>query len=300
MDFTYLRTFCEVAKCGNFTHAAEALGYAQSSVTIQIQKLEAQYGVALFERRGRRMHLTHAGQLLLPYAQQILALYAEAKAQLAEQQTGTITIGSIESVAAHYLPPMLRTVREISPRLSITLQVGTEASILRAVRLGECDLGLILDHVAVREEPEEVEYVPLRKEEFVFVLPARMGETGEAYPHTASLAAQDLAHARLLLTEEGCTYRAALLHALQQAGIPYQLVGEMSSVETIKHCVKGGLGIGFLPRFTVDEDVAQGTLQAIPYAGPSKLYTQAVYLKRKWRSRAVEQVLTTLGQVRVS
>ena len=66
MDFIYLHTFCEVAKWRNFTRAAEALGYAQSSVTTQIQKLEEQYGVVLFERVGRTMRPTQAGEVLLP------------------------------------------------------------------------------------------------------------------------------------------------------------------------------------------------------------------------------------------
>jgi hypothetical protein len=87
MDFVYLQTFCEVAKWGNFTRAVEALGYAQSSVTTQIQKLEEQYGATLFERYGRRMQPTQAGEVLLPYARQILASRAEAKALLSEQQT---------------------------------------------------------------------------------------------------------------------------------------------------------------------------------------------------------------------
>jgi DNA-binding transcriptional LysR family regulator len=105
MDFIYLHTFCEVARCGSLTRAAETLGYAQSSVTTQVQKLEEQYGAVLFERYGRRMRLTQAGEVLFLYARQILALQAEARAHLSDQQTGTLTIGTIETLAAYYQGP---------------------------------------------------------------------------------------------------------------------------------------------------------------------------------------------------
>src|SRR5215469_8722340 len=195
MDFTYLHTFCEVARWGNFTRAAEVLGYAQSSVTTQIQKLEEQYGAVLFERYGRRMQLTLAGEVLLPYARQILALQTEAKAHLSEQQTGTLTIGTIETLAAFYLPSLLQTFRETHPRITLTLQSGNEASIVQAVKEGQCDLGLILDHVLV--DPE-VMCVPVRQEEFDII-------TRPDFPsgHGSEITVQELANARLILTEEG-------------------------------------------------------------------------------------------------
>lgn len=286
MDFVYLQTFCEVVKWGNFTRAAEALGYAQSSVTTQIQKLEEQYGAVLFERYGRRMQPTQAGEVLLPYARQILALQAEAKVRLSEQQTGTITIGTIETLAAFYLPPILQTFREAHPGVTIALQSGNEASLVQTVKEGRCDLSFILDRVSV---DQELVCVPLRKEECVIVT-----RPYSSYSRMSEVTAQELANARFILTEEGCTYRALLLQALRQAGITYQIVCEFGSLEAIKQCVITGLGIAFLPRVTVQEEVAQGKLQAIPLAYASNLYTQVIYLERKWRSQAFQSLLDLL------
>ncbi|MGZ4164842.1 MAG: LysR family transcriptional regulator, partial [Tumebacillaceae bacterium] len=109
MNLAFLQTFCEVAKWGSFTRAADELGYAQSSVTMQIQKLEETYGVVLVERYGRKMRLTDAGEELLRYAKQMVALYEESKASLRQQKTGTLKIGTIETVAAFYLPAILQT-----------------------------------------------------------------------------------------------------------------------------------------------------------------------------------------------
>ncbi|GHO81604.1 putative HTH-type transcriptional regulator YwqM [Ktedonobacter sp. SOSP1-85] len=287
MDFIYLQTFCEVAKWGNFTRAAEALGYSQPSVTTQIQKLEEQYGAVLFERYGRRMRPTQAGEVLLPYAHQILALQAEARARIAEQQTGTLLIGTIETLAAFYLPPVLQTFRETHPDIIIGLQSGNEASIVQAVKDGACDLGLILDRVT--ENPELV-CVPLRKEEFAIIT-----RPDSPYSQLAEVKVQDLAHARLILTEEGCTYRALLLQALKQSSITHQIACEFNSLEAIKQCVLGGLGIAFLPYVTVQEEVAQGKLRALPFAYTSHLYTQVIYLERKWRSQAFQSLLDVMG-----
>ena len=288
MDFVYLQTFCMVARWGSFTKAAEELGYAQSSVTTQIQKLEEQYGAVLFERYGRRMRPTQAGEVLLSYARQMLALRAEAKAQLAEQLTGTIRIDTIETLAAFYLPSVLQAFRESHPGITLTLRAGTETSIVQAVKAGECDLGLILEHVAA--DPE-LTYLLLRREEFVIVT-----QPDSPYGQQAEISARELAHARLLLTDEGCTYRGVLLQALNRSGTPYEIVGAFESLEAIKRCVMAGLGMAFLPLVAVREEAEQGKLHTMKFMSPCDLYTQAVYLKRKWRSVAFQHLLELMGQ----
>ncbi|MGZ6286412.1 MAG: LysR family transcriptional regulator [Ktedonobacterales bacterium] len=290
MDFVYLRTLCEVARCGSLTHAANALGYAQSSVTTQMQKLEEQYGVPLFERHGRKLKPTQAGETLIHYAQQILALHSEAKAALSQQETGTLTIGVIETLATYYLPPILRAFRQDYPNVAITLQAGTEPSIVQAVKDGRCDLGLVLDLLAA--DPDLV-CVPLRKEEFVVVV------SPESHYSQAceSMMVEELAQARLILTEEGCTYRALLLHALKQCGVAYQIAGEFGSIEAIKQCVASGVGIAFLPRAAVETEIEQGKLRGYPLEIASNLHTQAVYLKRKWQSRSFQRLLSEMSRL---
>jgi len=137
MDFVYLRTLCKVARWGSLTQAADALGYAQSSVTTQIQRLEEQYEVILFERYGRKMKPTQAGEMLLHYARQILDLHTEAKSQLSQQEAGTITLGTIETLATFYLPPFLQIFRSAYPNMTLALQAGNESSIVQAAKDGQ-------------------------------------------------------------------------------------------------------------------------------------------------------------------
>ncbi len=291
MDFVYLRTLCEVARCGNLTHAANALGYAQSSVTTQMQKLEEQYGVPLFERHGKKLKPTQAGDTLIHYAQQILALHSEAKAALSQQETGTLTIGVIETLATYYLPPILRAFRNAYPNVTITLHAGTEPSIMQAVREGRYDLGLMLDVLAT--DPDLV-CIPLRKEEFVVVVSPE-SDYGQA--RGESMTVEEMAQTRLILTEDGCTYRALLLHALKQSGVAYQIAGEFGSIEAIKQCVASGVGVGFLPRAAVEMEIEQGKLRGYPLAIDSNLHTQVVYLKRKWQSHAFQRLLGEMSSL---
>ncbi|GCE15275.1 LysR family transcriptional regulator [Tengunoibacter tsumagoiensis] len=289
MDFIYLQTLCEVAKWENFTRAADVLGYAQSSVTTQIQKLEAQYGVVLFERHGPKMQPTQAGDVLIAYARQILALHEEVKAQLISQQTGSLTIGTIETLAACYLPSLLQTFHKEHPNMTLALQLGNEDSIIQSIQQGTCDLGLILD--TATQDPDLIS-ISVRQEALVIVTCP-----DSSYRMYKEITPQDLVNASFILTEQGCTYRAFLLQELKKAGIAYHMLSAFESLEAIKQCVMRGLGIAFLPSFAVQEEVAQGKLLAIPFAPQAHFSTQVIFLKRKWRSHAFQSLLDLLSSV---
>src|SRR5438046_264194 len=110
MELRQLETFRVVATQLSFTRAAATLDYAQSSVTAQIQSLELELGVRLFDRLGRRVALTDAGERLLEYAERLLSLADEARAALADgaEPAGTLTIGAPETVMTYRLPSVLR------------------------------------------------------------------------------------------------------------------------------------------------------------------------------------------------
>ena len=144
MELIYLQTFREVALRQSFTKAADVLGYAQSSVTTQIQKLENEYGVKLFERYGG-LRLTKSGEELFKYAVQMLDLFQQSKEKLTKQGGGTLSIGTIDSLAAYFLPSVIHKLKQKHEDLVIRLQPDREDSIISKVREGEYDLGLILD-----------------------------------------------------------------------------------------------------------------------------------------------------------
>ncbi|WP_090984026.1 LysR family transcriptional regulator [Paenibacillus sp. CF384] len=288
MELTYLKTFREVAKCGSYTRAAESLGYAQSSITSQIQKLEEAYGAVLLERFGRGMRLTMAGEALLQYANDIHRLHEESKEVVAKQAKGTLSIGTIETLAAFYLPPHLQAYRREFPEVNIVIQPANEPFIIEAVKEGELDVGIILDPPFT--DPELHSSI-LREETLVMITSPNHRLNGQSEVHV-----EDLENESLILTEDGCTYRAMLLKVLKGNQVSFSLSYEFGNLEAIKQCVIYGLGIALVPRITVAEEIRKGQLIAIPFVHPDcKFYTQLIYSKKKWKSKAFNGLVELLS-----
>ncbi|MDR6884546.1 LysR family transcriptional regulator [Bacillus sp. 3255] len=288
MELTYLKTFREVAKWGSYTRAAEVLGYAQSSITTQIQKLEEAYGAVLIERFGRSMKLTLAGEALLTYANDIYRLHEESKEVVSRQSKGILSIGTIETLAAFFLPPHLQTYRQRFPEISVMIQPGNEPHIIEAVKEGAVDVGIILDPPFT--DPE-LHCTILREEELVVI-----ASPEHRYAGMSVVQITDLEKESLILTEEGCTYRAMLLGTLKREQVSFTLSYEFGNLEAIKQCVMYGLGVALLPRIVVAEEVRKGRLAAVTLAHPEfKFYTQLIYAKKKWQSHAFKGFLDTIG-----
>jgi DNA-binding transcriptional LysR family regulator len=279
LELTYLQTFREVVKWGSYTRAADELVYAQSSVTTQIQKLEESYGAVLFERYGRKMKLTLAGEALNQYANEIIRLHSESKEVVSKQSKGSLTIGTIETLAAFFLPPFLQAYRRDYPEMNMIIQPGNEPFIIESVKEGSLDIGFILD--SPLKDPE-LHSAILREEKLVII-----AHPDHRFGGLSEVQVQDLRNESMILTEEGCTYRAMLLKALKDNQVDYKLSYEYGNLEAIKQCVIYGLGIALLPSVVVAEEIQKGRLIAIPLVHPDcKFYTQLIYSKKKWLSKA--------------
>ncbi|QHW32040.1 LysR family transcriptional regulator [Paenibacillus rhizovicinus] len=292
MDLVYLQTFREVALRQSITRAAEELGYAQSSVTTQIQKLEKAYGVELFERFGRGLRLTSAGEELLKLAVQMLDLYQESKERLARQGGGTLSIGTIDSVASYYLPPYIQSMRRDYPELSIRLQPDREDTIVQLVREGELDAGLILG-----SGPTDplLEWQAIREEPLVLI-------ANPSHPLVRQdiIRLPELAGMEWFMSEESCNYRIMLEKVLRTNGIAFRVGLELGNPEAIKRCVMAGDGIALLPRMAAEEEIRRGELAALAFAHPDiRLSLQLVMHPKKWISHAVRDFIGRL-QVRAS
>ncbi|MEC0265590.1 LysR family transcriptional regulator [Paenibacillus anseongense] len=287
MDLTYFRTFREVARRKSFTKAAEELGYAQSSITMQIQKLEREYGVPLFERFGRQLRLTSPGESLLKLAVQMLDLYDQSKEMVASQVTGTLTIGTINSLAAYYLPPYLQALKQLYPGLNIQLYPDSEASLMTKVREGDYDLGLLLDRYPA--EPL-LTCTKIKEEPLLLVAPL-------THPLTQidRIELSDLQQTEFIVTEESCIYRGMFEKLLKDHAIPLQIGFELGNLEAIKQCVMNGLGIALLPRIVVQSELEQKRLVSLPFSHEDlKLDIQLLLHPKKWISQPLQTFIQLL------
>ncbi|HWE63141.1 MAG TPA: LysR family transcriptional regulator [Chloroflexota bacterium] len=294
MELRQLATFQTVATTLSFTRAAETLDYAQSSVTAQIQALEAELGVALFERLGKRVVLTEAGQRLCAYADQLLHLAEEARAAVreGEEPAGVLTIGAPESLCAYRLTHVLMQFHAQFPHVQVIFQPGLCAELRHGLQEGRLDLAFLLE--------------PLLPSGTLIVEPL-IGEPMLLLAHPSHRLAQ---YARveprmldgeaMLLTEAGCSYRVPFEHALAQAGARPANVMEFGSVEAIKHCVMAGMGVAFLPAMAVATELAQRRLVALPWTDDDYgLVTQMARHRDKRLTPALRAFITLTRQVLV-
>lgn len=290
MDLTLMRTFAETARHMNITRAAETLGYAQSSVTAQIRKLEEHYGVPLFERSGRGIRLTAGGRQLLTFAERFLDLEEESRQAVSEETAGSLTIGTIESMAAFYLPPYVRKMKETFPSTGLLLQTGNEAELVRGVRTGEYDAGVWLERAAVADPL--LACVKLREEPLKLVARPDHPLAGASVVQLADFAA----HA-WVAPERSCAYRIMLAELLAEHDVRPQLSCELGSVEAIKRCVLHGLGLSLLPGCAVAAELRDGSLIALPFSHPRlRLYVQLVYPAGRWVSRTLAAFIAMLRE----
>ncbi|KEO83932.1 LysR family transcriptional regulator [Tumebacillus flagellatus] len=288
MELRHLNTFRVVAEVKGFTRAAELLGYAQSSVTAQIQALEEELGVQLFNRLGKRIVLTEAGTRLLPFVVEIQKLVETAKSELLEAQVpqGTLTIGAPESLCAFRLPPLLQEFRRQHPTVKIVLRPGLCWQLRQQVRSGELDLAFLLDE----EKPEgnDLHAEVLMPEPICLIAPPQhpLAARKAVYPH-------DLKDETLFLTEVGCTYRTLFEQQLNAVGIYLDQQLEFGSLEAIKQCVITGIGLAQLPQVVIQNELADNRLVALPWAGSAvDVHTILLYHKSKWISPAMRAFLT--------
>lgn len=291
MDLTLIRTFKETARQMNITRAAQALGYAQSSVTAQIAKLEQHYGVPLFERSGRGIRLTPGGRQLLAFADRFLDLAEESLQAVSAETAGSLTVGTIESMAAFYLPPYVRRMKETFPQAALLLQTGNEAELLNGVRTGEYDAGILLEK-QTSSDPELVRVV-IREEPLLLV-----ARPDHPLALQTDIGPDDLARHAWVAPEGSCAYRSMLAELLHTHGVRPQVSCELGSVEAIKRCVLHGLGFALLPECAVSAEVADGRLLALPFAHPQlRVYVQLVYPAGRWVSRTLAAFIAMLQEM---
>jgi DNA-binding transcriptional LysR family regulator len=302
MELRQLAAFREVARVSNFSRAASNLGFAQSTLSAQVNGLERELGVRLFDRFARTVSLTAAGQALLPHADRLLALSAEAREAVADavaaegELVGTITVSAPESLLTYRLPSVLSRFKSRHQRVAILLrptEVGRfRGATRRAIATGAVDLAFVLD--TPLSIPGFGSIVLRREAISVIAAPGhRLATSKVATP-------ADLDGVALLLPEapdSGCIYRGQFERQLADAHVTTDGALEFASIETVKQCVVAGMGVSALPSVAVEADVAAGRLVQLAWRGSFDVYTQLVWNSRRAVSPARAAFMTVAGEV---
>lgn len=286
MEFRQLVSFAKVAQLGNLSAAAEELGYSQSAVTIQIQKLEEELGTRLFDRIGHRLSITEAGGRFLPYALDVIGGMDRARRAMepAAELTGTLRIGAVESVMMYHVDRVIKAMRRRHPKVSFRIFPGAPEELAAMLNGDAVDLVYLLETPVT---PERWVKAAEGKEEMVFVAsPAR--------PVCArkDLAVKDILDEPLILTEKGANYRRAFDEYLSAQNLSIRPLLEVSSTGYILQAVTEMDCVSLLPRYVVAEAIAKKQLVELPVRDfRPEMYSQLFYHRDKWKTREMEEFI---------
>jgi LysR family transcriptional regulator, transcriptional activator of the cysJI operon len=257
MENFRLKVFRVVASHLNFSRAAEELFLTQPAVTQQIKALEDEYGVPLFDRSGGRITLTASGQALLPYALKLKEISEDAYTAVANasgKHGGRLALGASQTIGQYVLPNLVAGFLRENPRVSVTATSGNTDEILEALAARKIQLALI-EGPALRKD---IHIEPFMEDLMVLVVPA----SHEWADHDVDLDA--LKGAPLLMREFGSGSRRVVEKALARAGFnkkDLKTSMELDSTEGLLSAVEAGLGVTFVSRWAVRNQLLLGTLK---------------------------------------
>lgn len=284
MELKYLQTFKTIIEEGSFTKAAEKLNYTQSTITFQVGQLEQELSVKLFERVGRRMMLTKAGKQLFPYVNDVLTSIGRLqcfKNDLAEYK-GTLKIGAGESLLCYQLPPILKEFHNRAPNAKILLQSMNCYDIRNELLNGTLDIGVFYENVG--GFGDNLTTFPFGNYTMTLVAAP---EIKKDFPDF--ITPNQNIPLPMIINEQNCIFRQIFEQYLQRKSIILDHTIELWSIPTIKNLVKSGVGISYLPTFSVQDELKRGELVKIETdLTDARLSAVCGYNSNKWVSPAME------------
>lgn len=285
-NYNHLRYFWAVAQDGNLSRTAQRLNVSQSALSVQIRKLEDRLGHALFERRGRALHLTEAGRITLDHADAIFATGDELLGTLRETGAArqAVRIGALATLSRNF---QISFVRPLLARtdIEVVLRSGSEAELLLALQ------SLSLDVVLTNQAPANDALTPFiahkLSEQPVSLIgtPALLGETR---------AVADLLRAHpVILPMAGSSVRAGFDALADRLGLRPQIAAEVDDMAMMRLMVREGFALGVLPPIAVRDELGAGTLveaEALPGIAETFL---AVTTQRRFPNPVVRDLIKT-------
>lgn len=298
MELRILNTFLKVAQLQSFSKAADSLGYSQSAITVQVQQLENELGVRLFDRIGKNVTITHYGQSFIPYARDVISSATKAAHFAVDDHdlTGTLRIGSIESIITTSFSEILPLFHQRCPHVTTTIYSGGTQELLEMLHHNELDLIYTLDEpgydpqlVKLFEQPEKVVVMaggqhPLSKAEH--------------------LTLKDIIHEDFILMPKTSNYRHLFDAELARQKLEVHPFLELDGTDMAIRLLESNPYLTVLPRYAAEKQVENGSIVVLPVEDCSmEQYRQLVHHKDKVitpQIRAIAEVIAANAGVDLS
>ena len=268
LDSRQLRAFATLARTGSFTHTAHELHLTQSAISHAIKALEEDLACRLFDRMGKAVVLTQAGEQLLVRAQKVLEEMNAARselAQLGKWGSSRLRIGASTTACQYILPAVLREFKESFPRCVISIEPGDTPEAIASLRAHRIDLAVSLEP----RRGESLDFRPLFTDELQFIV-----SPVHPWAKAGKVSRDDIAQQHYILHGKG-SYTVQMIEAyFREDKIALHSLLDLGNMEAIKELVKLGLGISIIAPWTANKEIEEGSLVALPL-GRRKL-------KRRW------------------
>jgi DNA-binding transcriptional LysR family regulator len=292
MELRNVKTFIKVAEIGNFSKAAADLGYAQSTVTMQIQTLERELGVTLFERNGKHAMLSAAGKEFLEYAYDLKRCEAMALERFSADAIpqGDISVGVMETICASHYGEIFRDFRKRFPKVRLKVVVATTLECMELLGKGKLDVILTVDKkinnpnwLTAYEVPTDIRFFCAANHPFA---------------GREDVTIEELILENFIQIEAGCNYRQAFEQYLAERGERITNVLEIGYTRLIIDGVAENLGVSLLPRFTLVEALQEKKIALFSVKDyTSSMFMQVIYSKNRWATPALKAFMDMTREV---
>jgi DNA-binding transcriptional LysR family regulator len=284
-----LRILKAIATEGSFKRAADSLYVSQPAVSLQVQNLERQLDVPLFDRGGRRAQLTEAGHLLLAYGDKILTLCQEtcrAIEDLQNLQGGTLIVGASQTTGTYLLPKMIGMFRAKYPEVSVQLHVHSTRRTAMSVANGQLDLAIIGGEVP-SELSSSLEVVPYAEDPVALIVPP-----SHPFAKLDRVQKEDLYNLEFIALDSQSTTRKVIDRVLMKGGLDtkrLRIEMELNSIEAIKNAVQSGLGAAFVSISAIEKELLLNNIVRVTLDDLQiERILSAIVNPNRYRSKAAE------------
>lgn len=261
MDLNHLEIFCKIYECSSFSKAGQALCLTQPTISSHMKKLEEALQTKLFDRLGREIVPTRAGEHLYRYAREIVRLKEEAGQtldQLKGNLSGTLNIGGSTIPGEYILPSFVSRFRKMHSGVIVNLRIGDSHDVVNMVSERTVELAVI----GAPTNNASIECRELWKDELLLIAPPSFG--------ARKVSMENFRKVPLIFRERGSGTRASFEKAIEEFGLrmgDLNIVGEMGSTEAIKGAIRAEMGLSVLSSLAVQDDLTRGTLKKIDVPG---------------------------------
>lgn len=284
-----LRILKAIAAEGSFKRAADSLYVSQPAISLQVQNLERQLDVPLFDRGGRKAQLTEAGHLLLNYGEKILSLCLEtcrAIEDLQNLQGGTLIVGASQTTGTYLLPRMIGLFRAKYPSVAVQLHVHSTRRTAWSVANGQLDLAIVGGEVPI-DLMESLEIVAYAEDELALIMSPK-----HPMAKREIIARESLYELDFISLDHQSTIRKVIDNVLTRSGIDtrhLKIEMELNSIEAIKNAVQAGLGVAFVSVSAIEKEIQMGILHKATIDQVTiNRNLSLIYSPNRYRSKAAE------------